>query len=315
MTDERPAPRRRRRWLLPVSVVAAVLVYAVVVLLYAGGLGDSAVLCEEPSADQAGRDHVTVNLMPSAVHAVEQRVDMQLVVDPAGSLLDDDGFTIGRGFGLLLYPVNGSQVVPFAAGDVISTQTVSFYTEGAVEQWPFDTYSTDIVTVAYSGEGSDRVGIPTYVCIDGSVPGWHFEAHRVDETGNTVDTPEGQQELQSVVVTATRSASTVAFGVVLLGLMALAPVLVLFVAISAYIGRRKVEATLTSWMGAMLFAILPLRNFLPGAPPVGSWIDYTIVLWVIVGLVAGLTIYVMAWSRWGTRAAPRGAAPPRDPLS
>ncbi len=111
--------------------------------------------------------------------------------------------------------------------------------------------------------------------------------------------------LPSVVITATRSASTVAFGIVLLGLMAVTPILVLFVAISAYTGRRKVEPTLTSWIGAMLFAVIPLRAFLPGAPPVGSWIDYLVVLWVIVGLIAGLTIYILAWNRWGRRATAR----------
>jgi hypothetical protein len=50
-----------------------------------------------------------------------------------------------------------------------------------------------------------------------------------------------------------------------------------------------------SWMGAMLFAAIPLRNFLPGSPPPGSWIDAVIVLWVIVALVAALALYVLAW--------------------
>lgn len=57
-----------------------------------------------------------------------------------------------------------------------------------------------------------------------------------------------------------------------------------------------------SWMAAMLFATVPLRGFLPGSPPVGSWVDYLVVLWVIAGLIASLVIYVIAWLRW----APRG---------
>jgi Domain of unknown function (DUF4436) len=51
----------------------------------------------------------------------------------------------------------------------------------------------------------------------------------------------------------------------------------------------------------MLFATVPLRTFLPGSPPIGSWIDFTIVLWVIVALVTGLGLYVTAWSREGRR--------------
>ncbi|GAA0993931.1 DUF4436 family protein [Subtercola frigoramans] len=116
-------------------------------------------------------------------------------------------------------------------------------------------------------------------------------------------TETGKHSLPTVEITARRSASIVAFGIVLLVLMAVLPVLVLFLALRANTGRRKVEATLTSWIGAMLFAIIPLRTFLPGSPPVGSWIDYLVVLWVIVGLVTGLAIYVLAIDRWGTRRA------------
>jgi hypothetical protein len=60
----------------------------------------------------------------------------------------------------------------------------------------------------------------------------------------------------------------------------------------------------------MLFATIPLRTFLPGSPPIGSWVDYLVVLWVVAGLVLGLVIYVLAWLKWGTRgerAAPDGS--------
>ena len=83
--------------------------------------------------------------------------------------------------------------------------------------------------------------------------------------------------------------------------MIVMPVLVLSVAITVYRGRRRVEASFMSWMGAMLFATIPLRTFLPGSPPIGSWIDFLIVLWVIVGLIGGLAIYVAAWFRWSPR--------------
>jgi Domain of unknown function (DUF4436) len=39
---------------------------------------------------------------------------------------------------------------------------------------------------------------------------------------------------------------------------------------------------MTTWYAAMLFAVVPLRTALPGSPAFGSWIDLTIVLWVLV---------------------------------
>jgi hypothetical protein len=112
-------------------------------------------------------------------------------------------------------------------------------------------------------------------------------------------TQDGLITTLGVQFTITRAASTIAFGVVLLTLMVIAPVLVLTAAITVYRGRRKIEATMLGWFGAMLFATIPLRNFLPGSPPIGSWVDYLIVLWVIAALIAGLVIFILAWLRSG----------------
>lgn len=309
MTELSPRPRRRR-WLTAVVAVVAVIVYAVVVLLYASGLRSSSNECETVID---GADGVTVLLQPAAVHAAEQRLEFQVTLDPSDNFLSLDGYTAKQGISLLTFPVDGSLVQSFAEGEALASSTQSDYAAGVVEEWPFDSYEADLTTYAFTGSGADELALPTTVCLHDSVPGWQLEMHRIDDTDNTVETARGEVTLPIVVITATRSASTVAFGIVLLGLMAVVPVLVLFVAISAYTGRRKVEATLTSWIGAMIFATIPLRNFLPGSPPVGSWIDYLVVLWVIVGLVTGLAIYILAWNRWGTRASPRSAHEAEQP--
>ena len=52
-----------------------------------------------------------------------------------------------------------------------------------------------------------------------------------------------------------------------------------------------------TWYAAMLFAVVPLRNILPGAPPPGAWIDILLVMWVIIGLVASMLVYVVVWNK------------------
>jgi hypothetical protein len=47
----------------------------------------------------------------------------------------------------------------------------------------------------------------------------------------------------------------------------------------------------------MLFAVVPIRNVLPGDPPFGSWIDEALVLWVLLALVGAMLIYMVAWAR------------------
>lgn len=42
---------------------------------------------------------------------------------------------------------------------------------------------------------------------------------------------------------------------------------------------------------------MPLRNALPDAPPFGSWIDITIVVWAIVVLGISMGLYISCWWR------------------
>lgn len=49
-------------------------------------------------------------------------------------------------------------------------------------------------------------------------------------------------------------------------------------------GRRKFLPPFATWYAANRFAIVPLRNILPGSPPPGAWIDQAIVQWVLTAL-------------------------------
>ncbi|MCB0933844.1 MAG: DUF4436 family protein [Mycobacterium sp.] len=65
--------------------------------------------------------------------------------------------------------------------------------------------------------------------------------------------------------------------------------------------RRPVEPTFAGWFAAMLFALIPLQNFLPGAPPVGAWIDVCVFLWVEVVLLTSMGVFVLSWFRFRGR--------------
>ena len=60
----------------------------------------------------------------------------------------------------------------------------------------------------------------------------------------------------------------------------------------------------------MLFAVVPLRTFLPGAPPPGAWVDEAIVLWVLIGLAAAMVIYIVCW--WSSPTSVGRTAPGTD---
>ena len=79
----------------------------------------------------------------------------------------------------------------------------------------------------------------------------------------------------------------------------------LWVAIPMLLGRTSFLPPFITWYGAMLLAIVPLRNFLPGNLPLGSWIDQAVVLWVLIGLVVAMALFILAWWRHRDRKQPK----------
>jgi hypothetical protein len=155
-----------------------------------------------------------------------------------------------------------------------------------VDRWPFDSYDTGPITVElFTGPGQmpERADL-TFV--DG-LTGWKVHVARVN---NANTSSPYKVELQ-------RSPSTMLFAIVILCIFVAIATVGLFVAIQTIRDPRRFQAPMTTWYAAMLFAVVPLRNALPGSPAFGSWIDLTIVLWVMVALVISMLLYIAAWVR------------------
>ena len=103
----------------------------------------------------------------------------------------------------------------------------------------------------------------------------------------------------SVVVNFHRAKGPMIFDLGICLVLISLPTLALLVAIPMALGRRKFLPPFATWYAANLFAIVPLRNILPGAPPPGSWIDQAVVQWVLIALVTSMSLYILAWVRQG----------------
>ena len=285
--------RRTRRILVAATLAALVALYVVSVVLYAVGGG-----VRDADSDEPAEWDVKLAVVPQSVDAVRDRVAIQIDVVDAGPA--GDGFGLVKTLGVVISGSDGDRMLEFGSSGMPSPVTVDLVTDGVVEQWPFDAHTGATTIIAYEVVDGEPRALKTWVTASGRVPGWSISAEQID-LGVRAEFDDVVEGVDVVQFTATRSGSTIAFGIVLLALMVVMSVLVLSVAISVYRGRRRLEPSFTSWMAAMLFGTIPLRGLLPVSPPVGSWIDFLIVLWVIVGLIAALVIYVLAWFRWSVR--------------
>ncbi|MBS1906488.1 MAG: DUF4436 family protein [Actinobacteria bacterium] len=284
-------PLRRFPTLVVVCAIVFIALYVAVVLLYARGTVSTA------TSDTAPQEPAAVRLMlsPTEVSAATDRISFDVSVPEN----ERDRLRPGKGgagdVSVLFTSVGGSSTVAFPADYLDVPQAVHLPTSGEIEQWPFDRHpAKTLVTVSYAGDDGPRAA-PGVLQLDARhVPGWVVTLTPTDE-GYRLD---GQTVLR-YEIEVRRATSTIAFGLVLLALMVIMPVLGLTVAIMALRGRRRVEVGFFTWNAGMLFATPMLRNFLPGQPPVGSWVDYLVVLWVIAALVLALFLSVVAWHRWG----------------
>lgn len=188
-----------------------------------------------------------------------------------------------------IVPTTTGVPVSVAAGSpLVTTRVVIPFETGHIRDWPFDRYSGAVVATAAWGPANAQP-LPTRMSVAGDLQGWDL---------NVQADPEPAGDLGSfLTVSLHRSVGVVLFGATIVMVLITLPVLALIVVIDVFRGRRKFEPAFLSWIAALLFATIPIRNFLPGSPPAGSWVDVSVVLWVIVTLAVALVIGAASWKR------------------
>lgn len=288
--------RSPRRWwhgrgglILTALVVAAA--YAATVAFYAADLRGT-----DARYGHIGEDvdaPVVLVLLPRALDPVSQELSFQLQVAEGSALIDEDGTGLTETVHLEIRDAAGGNTTKSVVfdKDALTSQVLvtNLTPQRRFEAWPFDSYGA-AMTFAVAREPVEGRAEPLGAdfLVDGGVPGWDLA---VQEDGISTG------ESFTVDVQVNRAFSTLAFAIVLLTSMSVLAVIALLVSVGVFRGRRRMELVFLTWIAGMLFAVPALRNFFPGQPPIGSWVDFLIVLWVIVGLVISLVLIVVSWFR------------------
>ena len=138
--------------------------------------------------------------------------------------------------------------------------------------------------------------------VTGKLDGWDASVTRVHDPKDS--NPDVQND---VTITLQRSKGPLIFDLGLCLILIALPALALWVAIPMALGATSFFPPFSTWYAAMLFAIVPPRNFFPGSPPPGSWVDQAIVLWMLIALVVAMSLFVIAWWRQRDRKQPKKA--------
>ena len=297
-----PPPPRKQRSKPRIAIGVAVLL--VVIGTYALSLFGVHQLQEAeaplPPLDlsQGGGDATIVQLRLEELKPVANRLTVNVLVYPGISAYDNRFDVLGTDVGVRLYPTSDLGDLHYPKGKAPAQLTTTVEARGDPGNWPFDSYQTEPISAdAFVGSGDNRKKVPARVEVTGELDGWDATVTRVHDPA-ALPTSRGSDN-GNVVITLRRAKGPLIFDLGICLVLIALPTLALLVAIPMVLGRRKFLPPFATWYAANLFAIVPLRNILPGAPPPGSWIDQAIVQWVLIGLVTAMSLYIFAWVRQG----------------
>lgn len=278
-------------------IVLIVGIYVALVQLYedtvegvpANNLTDNPDVVAQTSAT------LTVEEMQSNYSAVVAN----LAVSPGSALLDPITHRLKEDLVVRVRSAATPSRREYTKGMIPGVFPVPLTVAGHVERWPFDYYLSGPIEVQLF-RGGDTQKPPELIPLTfiDHLSGFKVSASRAS----------GQDVYRLNV---RRALSTALFGSVICSVLIAIAGMGLFVAVQTMRDRRKFQPPMTTWYAAMLFAVVPLRNALPGVPSFGAWIDVTVVLWVIVALVLAMLIYIACWWRHlrPDVAAPANPAP------
>ncbi|OBA74970.1 DUF4436 domain-containing protein [Mycobacterium sp. 1554424.7] len=288
---ELPARKPRRRHLiLDISIIVGVAVVYVLSLLGYHWLATAPGPLPDPVLNTA--DGTVVLMRFEQLHTVANRLDVKVLVMPDDSMINKRLNVLNTDTSVRIFPQNDLGDLQYPVGKLPAQVATTIEAHGDPSDWPFDSYKTDVVQAdVLIGSGENRVLKPGRVEVTGKLDGWDIGATRVTRDPSDPDRPD------DVVITLHRAKGPLVFDLGICLVLITLPTLALFVAIQMLTGRRQFLPPFSTWYAAMLFAVVPLRNILPGTPPAGSWIDQAVVIWVLIALATALVLYIAAWYR------------------
>jgi hypothetical protein len=244
------------------------------------------------SAREGGATGVKIMATIVSLDPVKGELLLRLQFEPQADLLDGDDVLVNA---VTVYTnsMAGKAEATFKKGESMQPLDVTMALEGESSQYPWDRYAGTLwVCLASQKESA------------GAPPVWNAVHFTMDlksgVPGFTIDAREAKQKdrgfaLVTVAFDVKRAPSSAGFAIFIMLLIGLLTLVDFLAGFTMVVGGRKIELTILGWLGAMLFAMLPLRNAMPGAPPIGCVADFMSFFWAEAITATTLIAVVVTW--------------------
>jgi hypothetical protein len=290
----------------------------------------AAVISESGERDP---NHIEIFVKLVTVDPIKGDASARLEFVPHGEYTPDEGVTLSRDVKLFVNSATGKQEHVFEKGKRMNPVdvTMNLY-DGAVTDYPFDSHRAYLEmslenaakdkpkeskaeatpnpapspTPAPTGEEDEDEqqppppaaaaakpettdeggGIPIGVDFYGSIPGLNIQAEKTSET---------DEDYVGIDMEFERASTVKFFSIFVMAVMWAVTVIVLLMTFSVVMRGRKIEVGMFSFLAALLFAFVALRNAQPGSPPIGSYSDYISFFWAEILIALCLLSIVAVW--------------------
>lgn len=289
-------PRKSKRPLLVGLVLLFLFAGAYIYMLsaYRSETGNRAAELA-PDTQKAGENRIDVSGRIVTADPVKGDITLRLEFTPHGALAGSDGATVARDLELYVASANGKNVHEFKKGKRMTpVEAVVEIYEGEPMDYPFDSHTAELAFAFSAPAGGEA--IPAAVEMRGSVAGLRIDTEYAKE--NTPEHPV-------IDIMVERASTAIFFSTFIMFAMWALVIAVLFMVFRVFAGHRKIEISMFSFLGALLFAFPALRNSQPGTPPIGTLSDFIAFFWAEVIIALSLLSVVLRWIIRG----PGGDAP------
>lgn len=310
------------KWFVVVLLAAALAAaYAWTLATFRGETGAATVGFGEAGPAGSGRIELSVSVLE--VDPLMREISIRIIPRPVGAFLAKDGSSLNRdivlgirnaraSFGSTL--AEGQSEIVFRAGEAMAPLDVTLMLEGGpVDNYPFDKYTSALQVNASQRDPAAPSGYaaaPVNMLAALGIAGYSITAKEVSAEEGSIgrdENPETAADTVSLALDISRSSTSFWFAVFLMGVVAMISLACAAVAACVSVLGRKVEPQFFTWMAGTLFAIVGLRNVLPGNPPLGALPDFLAFLWAELITAAALLCIVGVYLRRGPPAKAEAA--------
>ena len=250
---------------------------------------------------KAGENRIDVSGHIVTADPIKGDIVVRLEFTPHGSLASGEGGALARDLDLNISSATGKNLHEFKKGKRMSpVEAVVEIYDGEPMDYPFDAHAAELSFFfepsAKAGEAGGNEAIPVAVEMRGSVAGLKLDTQYAKES-----TPD----YAVIEISIQRATTAVFFSVFIMIAMWALVIGVVLLVYRVFAGHRKIEISMFSFLGALLFAFPALRNSQPGTPPIGTMSDFIAFFWAEVIIALSLLAVVLRWLIRG----PGGDAP------